>query len=332
MILAIESIRWIEEGDGVRGAFDVDRLRRSIARACEEAGEQIDETSSALADAIAAFLGDMHPVVLVSAQDIRRWVDHTLRTVGLSRVAAAYMGFRAGEWSGRETFDFEAYGVRASVRIVRLQDFLRLEASLSEEASRAVARDVVAAARALSYRRMTAGLLVELVRLECSSRGFRVEVGPEPLARWLMEGESLEPLHRDLATALRDRLVPQDPGLRVLAASDEAAAEVEVLLESLAGRVAEGFELAFFRELSGVLDRVAAAVLGLMDESGDTDVDARGRTIRLRLLGAEGCASHVQRCSSARRRRAFAAEVVDFARAWLERKLGGTPCLVEPLV
>ena len=331
MILAIESCRWIEEDGGGRAVFDVERLRCSIARACERAGESGEETPSALADAIAAFLGQVNPRALISARDLRRWVDHTLRSVGLDRVAVAYMGPQTGAETGDAALDFEAYGVRASVRVGRLRAFLRECAQLRDEPSQAVARDVVAAARKLSYGRITAGLLAELIRLECDSRGLATVVDPERLARWLLEGERLESLRRDWATALRDRLVPQEPGLRVRASGGEAGAEVEVLLESLAGRVAEGFELAFFRELSGVLDRVAAAVLCLMDEIGNTDASAE-RTIRLRLLGAERCATRLQRSASARRRRAFAAEVVDFARAWLERRLCGASCLIEPLI
>lgn len=332
MILAIGNLRWIEGEGGVRAEFDVERLRGSIARACERAGETGGETASALADAIAAFLGRMNPEAVVSAHDLRRWVDHTLRSVGLERVAAAYMGPWAGARSGDEIFDFEAYGVCAPVRVGRLRAFLEECARLPDETAQAVARNVAAAVRTLSYGRMTAGLVAELVGLESASRGFATDVDPDRLARWLLAGERLESLGRDWATALRDRLGRQDPGLRVHAAGGEAGAEVEVLLECLARRVAGGFELAFFRELSGVLDRIAAAVVRLADEMGDSDPSPAARTIRLRLLGAERCATHVQQSSTARRRRAFAAEVVDFAQAWLERRLCGVPCRVEPLL
>ncbi len=317
MICALPRIRWVEDPDGGRVPFDPGRLCASIRRVCTAGGAECGTLADSVTRAVESFLRTLPADATVNTCDLSRWVEHALRTLGFDDVADRYAG--KGEPQALPEIPLETAGSRTPVSRARLETYLREEAGLDEGAARAVARGVCAAVARLSYGRVSAELLADVVAAECASRGGRIRPDPEAMAEWLLG-------RKESAGAPEEPAADGPSEIRIAAgdAADGVLAQVE--LETVARRVDEGFELAFFLELGRVLDRLAAAVSHVAAERTHRPPECG---IRVRLVGVEECA---RRFRGARRRkqcRAFVSEVRRFAREWIERRLPGANCRLE---
>ncbi len=187
------ALRWIKKRDGRRVRFEAEKLADSISEAAREAGEPHGVPAGELALVVAHFLEKHFTDRIPEVSDLRDLVEKLLLDTGHPRVAAAFVAGRerrdrlreelvvvrseddglgfaegpgAGAGSGPGSASGEAGDPWAKGRIVVALERRGLETALADEIAAAVEAKVFA----LGVRRVTAGVVRELVDLEVAGR------------------------------------------------------------------------------------------------------------------------------------------------------------------
>ncbi len=191
-------LRWITKRDGRRVAFDQGKIEQAIARAMEATGDRDESFAREVASVVeltlierrrqsalnegvrgSAFAAAGDPQI----EEIQDLVERALMELGRPRVAKAYILYRDKRARARQAIRVHDGEQRASLR-VRDQDgshpwnkgrilaALVEEAELPESTAEEVANDVEKRVFASGLRRVSTGLIRELVAGELVQRGL----------------------------------------------------------------------------------------------------------------------------------------------------------------